>query len=57
MCEGMRMSSKGVIKDKIKRKELEIRALKVLLNSIIWDSLSKQEEEDLWHLLISDNRW
>lgn len=49
MGEGMRMSARNVLKDKIRRKENELNALEILDNIIDWGDLNKEDEEKLWN--------
>jgi len=54
-CGGAsRMSAEAVLKDKIRRKENEVHALKALHRCIPWDELSKEDEEKLWDYLIKE---
>lgn len=43
-----RMLAKAVLEDKIRRKESELNALRVLLKCVPWDSLVKEDEALLW---------
>lgn len=43
-----RMSAKSELEDKIRRKESELNALRVLLGCVPWDSLTKEDEALLW---------
>lgn len=43
-----RKSAKVILQVKIGRREKDVDALRVLLNYIPWDTLSKEDEELLW---------
>jgi hypothetical protein len=46
------MNAKAVLEDKIRRKEDEAYALKVLLRVVPWDTLSPDDEAKLWSYLV-----
>ena len=47
-----RMNAGAVLDDKIERCEMKLNSLKALKDSINWETLSKKDEELLWHLFV-----
>lgn len=50
--QASRQNARGVLKDKIRRKESELNALQALERVIEWGELSEDDEAKLWTYFI-----